>query len=77
MAYDEELADRIRANLSNDPAVAPRVSERRMFGGLAFLIDGNMVVAASSKGGMMVRIDPADMQNPPVRHQRRTDGDAR
>lgn len=53
MAYDEELADRIRDVLSAEPDV----TERRMFGGLAFLVAGNMAVAAGSAGAMMVRVD--------------------
>ncbi|MFF0491828.1 TfoX/Sxy family protein [Nocardia sp. NPDC004068] len=57
MAYDEHLADRIRDLLG--PAL-PEVVEKKMFGGLAFLIGGNMAVAASGKGGLMVRVDPAD-----------------
>jgi TfoX N-terminal domain len=52
--YDEVLADRIRNHIGNDPALA----EKKMFGGLAFLIQGNMAVAASGQGGMMVRVDP-------------------
>ena len=51
MAYDEDLADRIRAELGDEPAV----SERAMFGGLAFLVAGNMAVAASGQGGLLVR----------------------
>jgi TfoX/Sxy family transcriptional regulator of competence genes len=53
--YDEELADRIRELLAQEPDV----SEQRMFGGLAFLVGGNMAVAASGQGGLMVRVDPA------------------
>ena len=53
MAYDEELADRVR-ELIGDPGV----EERRMFGGLAFMIDGNMAVVASGQGGLMVRVEP-------------------
>jgi TfoX/Sxy family transcriptional regulator of competence genes len=56
MAYDEELADRIRELVGSEPGV----TEMRMFGGLAFLINGNMAVAASGQGGLMLRIDPAD-----------------
>lgn len=56
MTYDVALADRIRELI--EPA--PDVSEKKMFGGLAFLIGGNMAVAASGKGGLLVRIDPAD-----------------
>ncbi|MEV4155758.1 TfoX/Sxy family protein [Nocardia salmonicida] len=56
MAYDEELAERIRE------IVYPRrdLTERKMFGGLAFLIGGNMAVAASGKGGLLVRVAPAE-----------------
>lgn len=56
VAYDEDLADRIRELIS----AGAGVSERRMFGGLAFLIDDHMAVAASSRGGLMVRVDPAE-----------------
>jgi len=56
MAYDEELADRIRALLGSEAAV----TEQKMFGGLAFLIGGNMAVAASGQGGALVRVDPAE-----------------
>ena len=56
MAYDEDLADRIRELL---PPRA-RVTERKMFGGLAFLIGGNMAIAASGQGGLLVRCDPED-----------------
>lgn len=55
MAYDEDLARRIRELVVNEADLA----ERKMFGGLAFLIGGNMAVAASGKGGVMVRVDPA------------------
>ncbi|MGM7645878.1 TfoX/Sxy family protein [Nocardia sp. JW2] len=56
MAYDEELAERIRE------IVYPRadLAEKKMFGGLAFLIGGNMAVAASGQGGLLVRVDPAE-----------------
>ena len=56
MAYDEDLANRIRELIAGDPAV----SETRMFGGLAFLVRGNMSVAASGEGGLLVRVDPED-----------------
>ena len=56
VAYDEELADRIRELLAGET----QVSEMKMFGGLAFLIRGNMAVAASGQGGLLVRVDPAD-----------------
>ena len=55
MTYDRELADRVRAALSAEPGV----TEKAMFGGLAFLVDGSLAVAASGKGGLMVRCDPA------------------
>ena len=54
MAYDEDLAERLRAALAGTP-----VTEQRMFGGLAFLVGGHMAVAASGQGGLMVRVDPA------------------
>ena len=54
MAYDEELAERIRALLGDRPGL----TEKKMFGGLAFLIDGNMAVAASGQGGILARVDP-------------------
>jgi hypothetical protein len=56
MAYDLELANRIREVL------APRrgVDEKSMFGGLAFLIGGHIAVAASGQGGLMVRVPPED-----------------
>jgi TfoX/Sxy family transcriptional regulator of competence genes len=55
MAYDEDLADRIRELVAGESGLA----EQRMFGGLAFLIGGNMAVAASGHGGLLVRVDPA------------------
>jgi TfoX/Sxy family transcriptional regulator of competence genes len=55
MAYDEVLAARIRELLSEEPGI----TEQKMFGGLAFLVGGNMAVAASGQGGLMVRVDPA------------------
>ena len=56
MTYDETLAERIREQL----AERDDVTEKKMFGGLAFLIGGNMTVAASGQGGLMVRCDRAD-----------------
>ena len=56
MAYDEDLANRIRELVAGEDGV----TEQRMFGGLAFLIGGNMSVAASGQGGLMVRVDPAE-----------------
>jgi TfoX/Sxy family transcriptional regulator of competence genes len=55
MPYDKELADRIRELVAGEADL----TERKMFGGLAFLIGGNMAVAASGQGGMLVRVDPA------------------
>jgi TfoX/Sxy family transcriptional regulator of competence genes len=54
VAYDEDLADRIRRLIGGDP----ELTERKMFGGLAFLIGGNMAIAASGQGGAMIRVDP-------------------
>ena len=56
MAYDEALATAIRGLLGGEEGV----TEQRMFGGLAFLVNGNMAVAASGQGGILVRVDPAD-----------------
>jgi|SRR3954470_12383287 TfoX/Sxy family transcriptional regulator of competence genes len=56
MAYDEDLANRLRELLADEDAIA----EKKMFGGLAFLLHGNMSVSASRNGGLLVRIDPAD-----------------
>jgi len=55
MAYDEGLAQRIRELVADEP----NLTEQRMFGGLAFLICGNMAVAASGGGGLLVRVDPS------------------
>jgi TfoX/Sxy family transcriptional regulator of competence genes len=54
MAYDEDLAERIREALAGEPAV----TEKKMFGGLAFLIGGHMAVSASGQGGLLLRVDP-------------------
>ena len=56
MAYDEELAERIRGLVGG----GPDVTEKKIFGGLAFLIGGNMAIAASGQGGILVRADPAE-----------------
>ena len=86
MAYDEELAARIRELLRGEN----ELTERRMFGGLAFLVDGNMAVAASGQGGLLVRVDPArsdalcestsarpmEMRGRPMRGWLRLDADA-
>jgi TfoX/Sxy family transcriptional regulator of competence genes len=55
MAYDEALAERIRELLAGQRGL----TEKKMFGGLAFLVGGNMAVAASGQGGLLVRVDPA------------------
>ena len=56
MAYDEDLANRIRALLAGEKSI----TEKKMFGGLAFLMSGNMCVSASGRGGLLVRIEPDD-----------------
>ena len=56
MAYDEELAERIRGLIGDEPSL----KEQKMFGGLAFLIGGNMAIAASGQGGVLVHVDPAE-----------------
>ena len=85
MAYDEQLAHRIRALLGSEPDL----TEKKMFGGLAFLIDGNMAIAASGQSGVLVRVDPAqsdtlvattnarlmEMRGRPTRGWLRVDGD--
>lgn len=59
MAYDEELADRVRDALSGEAGI----SERKMFGGLGFMADGHIAVAASSNGDLLVRVDPQRAQD--------------
>jgi len=54
VAYDEDLADRIREIIGAER----RLREKKMFGGLAFLVGGNMAIAASGQGGVLVRVDP-------------------
>jgi TfoX/Sxy family transcriptional regulator of competence genes len=54
VAYDEDLADRIRELIDDEAGL----TEQKMFGGLAFLVGGNMAVAASGQGGLLVRVDP-------------------
>ncbi|HEX8741965.1 MAG TPA: TfoX/Sxy family protein [Thermoleophilaceae bacterium] len=58
MAYDEDLAHRIRELVGGEPGL----TEQRMFGGLAFLIGGNMAVAASGQGGLIVRVAPEETE---------------
>jgi TfoX/Sxy family transcriptional regulator of competence genes len=56
VAYDEDLADRIRELVAGESGL----TEKKMFGGLAFLIGGNMAIAASGQGGVLVRVDPEE-----------------
>ena len=56
MAYDEDLANRIRELVADQP----NLTEKKMFGGLSFLIGGNMAIAASGQGGILVRVDPEE-----------------
>jgi len=58
MAYDERLAARIRDVVTGEPGL----TERKMFGGLAFLVNGNMAVAASNEGGLLLRVDPDETE---------------
>lgn len=58
MAYDEELADRIRALLDGRDPI-----EKKMFGGIGFMVGGKMAIAASGKGGIMVRVDPDESES--------------
>jgi hypothetical protein len=58
VAYDEDLANRIRALIAAEPAV----TEKKMFGGLAFLVGGNMAVSASGQGGLLVHVDPDETE---------------
>ncbi len=56
MAYDAELANRIRFMVGTGPGV----TEKKMFGGLAFLIAGHLAISASGQGGALVRVDPSE-----------------
>jgi TfoX/Sxy family transcriptional regulator of competence genes len=58
VAYDEDLANRIRELIAGESDV----SEKQMFGGLAFLVGGNMSVAASGQGGLLVRVEPEETE---------------
>ena len=58
VAYDEDLAERIRDAVAGEDGL----TEKRMFGGLAFLINGNMAVSASGQGGLLLRVDPAQTE---------------
>ena len=59
MAYDDELANRIREVVQGESGL----TERRMFGGLAFLVNGNMAVSASNQGGLLLRVDPSSTES--------------
>ena len=58
MAYDEDLANRIRELVADEPGL----TEKRMFGGLAFLIGGNMSVSVSGQGGLLLRVEPEETE---------------
>jgi hypothetical protein len=58
MTYDQELANRLREQLAPERGAV----EKKMFGGLAFVIDGNLAVSASSQGGLLLRVDPKDTE---------------
>jgi TfoX/Sxy family transcriptional regulator of competence genes len=58
MAYDEDLADRVRELAGAEPGL----TEKRMFGGLAMMVNGNMAVVIRGAGGLMVRVDPAQSE---------------
>jgi TfoX/Sxy family transcriptional regulator of competence genes len=58
MAYDEDLANRIRELISTERGV----TEKKMFGGLAFMINGNMAVSASGKGGLLLHVNPDETE---------------
>lgn len=57
MAYDDDLADRVRALIAH----RDHVSEKKMFGGHAFLVNGHLAVSASGQGGLLLRVEPGDM----------------
>ncbi|OJZ74147.1 RNA methyltransferase [Mycobacterium paraffinicum] len=57
MAYDENLANEIRELVAAERGI----EEKRMFGGLAFLVNGNMSVAVSGQGGLLVRVPKDDL----------------
>jgi hypothetical protein len=58
VAYDEDLAERIRGLISSEPGL----TEKRMFGGLTFLLDGHMSVSITSQGGLLLRVDPVEQE---------------
>ncbi|MCW2849844.1 MAG: methyltransferase [Marmoricola sp.] len=59
MAYDDDLADRVRAAIAGHDGV----TEKPMFGALGFLVNGNLAVSASSRGGLMLRVDPGGLES--------------
>jgi hypothetical protein len=59
MAYDEGIAEQVRARLAAEDC---DVDEKKMFGGLAFMVEGNLTVAASREGGLLVRTDPGEAE---------------
>jgi hypothetical protein len=59
MPFDAALAERIRSVVGGEDGL----TEKRMFGGLAFLVDGSLAVSASSKGGLLVRVDPEQTES--------------
>ena len=59
VAYDEKLADRVREHLLGEPGL----TERRMFGGLGFMVNGNLAVSTSGQGGLLLRVDPAQTED--------------
>jgi TfoX/Sxy family transcriptional regulator of competence genes len=65
VAYDQDLADRIRELISGPAGL----TEKKMFGGLAFLVNGHMAVAASGQGGLLVRVDPSESDRLVARSQ--------
>lgn len=76
MAFDEDLANRVRETLAEEPGW----TEKQMFGGLAFLVDGKMAIAVSREGGLLVRVAPGDaaplLARPHVRQFEMSDGRA-
>jgi hypothetical protein len=58
MAYDQDLANRVRHHIHAEPGL----TEKHMFGGLAFLINGNLAVSASNHGGLLLRVNPDQTQ---------------
>jgi len=59
MAYDEKLGNRVRAHVEHEPGL----TEKRMFGGLAVMINGHMAVSVGSKGGLLLRVNPTETES--------------